>query len=157
MWGLHGTSRAGQSVLLHNKLPLIKLALNSSWILHARGICGASTGSMCGSLARAACIQHYHCIYHCLHAIPRAAPTSAQQWPAWVTYTKSSQNSTQQSMTPLLLAHKHQQAKPIVTLANWLQSGLLLGAFNRYERHPSTYRSQVACQEASSGVALSLT
>ena len=63
----------------------------------------------------------------------------------------------QQSMPPLLLrAHKHQQAKPTVTLANWLQSSLTQEAIDRYERHPSTYRSYFACQEASSG-ALSLT
>ena len=112
----------------------------------------------CGSLAGAACIQRYHCRYHCLHAIPETAPTSARQWPAWVTYTRYGHNSMQQSKTPLLLrAHKHQQAKPIVTHANWLQSSLIQEAIDRYERHPSTYWSQLACQEASSGIALSLT
>ena len=68
--------------------------------------------------------------------------TSAYQWPAWVTHTRCSHNAMQQSMTPLLLrAHKHQQAKPIVTLANWLQSSLIQEAIDRYERHPTTYRS----------------
>ena len=101
-------------------------------------------------------MRPYHCIHHCLHAIPETARTSAYLWPAWVTDTVSSHNSMQQSMTPWLRAHKHQQAEPTVTLANWLQSSLIQEAIDRYRRHPSTYRSQLACQEASSGVALSL-
>ena len=89
-------------------------------------------------------MQRYHCIYHCLHDIPRNAPMGHLCLPvACLDDTHPcSHNSMQQSMTPLLLrAHKHQQAKPIVTLANWLQSSLIQDAIDRYERHPSTYRS----------------